>query len=108
MIPFGYRQLLPMKRCPNVAINIITIFVMEVTLFPFAGFLGGYVAHRVAIKEKVEGLTRLEKKVLDYLTRHNFKVRISECARELNIHIDELENIIKALEEKGFIKIKRR
>ena len=51
-------------------------------------------------------LSELEREVLDCMEAHQYKIRISECAKELGITVKEVESAIKSLEEKSLLKKK--
>ena len=57
-------------------------------------------------RESIVEMTDLEKKILNYIIAHQYKFRISDCAKELNIPIEKVENAIKNLEYKGLLKRK--
>jgi transitional endoplasmic reticulum ATPase len=51
-------------------------------------------------------LTESERKILEYVTVHNYKIHISECATELGKPIKEIEETFKSLEQKRLLKKK--
>jgi hypothetical protein len=82
-------------------------FWLDAILFSFAGFFGGFFgARKVSITSKVPSilLTEIEGKLLDYLTKHEYKIRLSDCAKELGLTVEEVEATIKSLQGKGFLK----
>lgn len=53
------------------------------------------------------GLSETEGKVLDYIKEHNYKIAVSECAKETRLTPSEVESALKSLSEKGFLARKK-
>jgi hypothetical protein len=74
--------------------------------------LGDFVdKHRKNIEKVFSELTRiltaptiLEQKVLEYVKTHESKIRVSDCAKVIDVTVKEVDNAIKSLEEKGLLK----
>jgi len=97
-----------------LAINPLLGFFLRIIGFPIAGFLGGYAVKKPTFKSptislpmekklsnerEVKPSINLERKVLEYVESHQYKIRISECAEDVN-------NVMKSLEERGLLKRK--
>jgi DNA-binding MarR family transcriptional regulator len=54
-------------------------------------------------KPAVPRISTLEKKVLNYIKNRNYKIKMSECARELKITTQKVKTAIESLTKKGFI-----
>jgi len=50
-------------------------------------------------------VSEIEKMILDYIVKHDYKIRISECAAELVLSFAEVENTIKSLSSKGLLNV---
>jgi len=51
-------------------------------------------------------LTGVERRVFDFIKLHDYKVRISECAKELDVSDEDVKKVIKSLEEIGLLKVR--
>jgi len=79
---------------------------MTYFIYSLAIFLGGIVSF-VAVYYKLGRKATIESIVLDYVKKHKFKIRVSECAMELGITEEQAKETLALLEKKGFIKTKK-
>jgi hypothetical protein len=87
---------------PNTIVGILLVWIG----FPLAGFLGPYIVIRrsgASLDYGQSNVDIIEKKVFNYIKKHNNQVRISECALELDLKESEVEKILQSLQQKGLL-----
>lgn|GEM_PF-6894412 len=82
--------------------NVLTLIIFEIILLPAIwGFITYYSRRAFPIVNTYGLVTDMEQKVLNYMMTYGYKVRVSDCARELRIGIEDVKNAMESLEEKG-------
>ncbi|MGQ9469921.1 MAG: hypothetical protein ACUVTD_08940 [Nitrososphaerales archaeon] len=70
------------------------------------GWLDEWASVITRITQAIKSLTHLERRVLDYIKSHDYKVRISDCAKALGVSEEDVENAMKSLEGRGLLKLR--
>jgi len=94
----GLWQILESMGYPMVEAEALVLGIALMSFF--GGGLLGFYLRRGTFK----GIADAESAVLNYIKSHQ-KIQISECAIELGITVNDVENALKSLNQKGLISV---